>query len=101
MRRPHRPPFGAKLERGGSMRFVPIRAVPSHRRAVCILILLAMTAPLADAGEPPLGFGEALAISEQRSSRLAAQSLAVGAAAEQVGRSSALPDPKLRLGVEN
>jgi outer membrane protein TolC len=83
------------------MRFTPTRAVPRHLRAVCNLILLLLIAPLARAGEPPLGLAEALAISEQRSSKLAAQSSAVSAAAEQVGRSSALPDPKLRLGVDN
>lgn len=83
------------------MPFIPERAVPRHMRAACNLVLLAMIAPLAHAGEPPLGFGEALAISEQRSSRLAAQSFAVDAAAGQMGRSTALPDPKIRLGVEN
>jgi len=83
------------------MLFAPTRAVPRHRHALCNLILLALIAPLARAGEPPLGLAEALAISEQRSSKLAAQSFAVSAAAEQVGRSSALPDPKLRLGVDN
>ena len=84
------------------MRFaVPTRAVPKHLRALCNLILLAMIAPLAQAGEPPLGLAEALAISEQRSAKLAAQSSAVSASAEQVGRSAALPDPKLRVGVDN
>ena len=83
------------------MDFVSERAVPWHMRAACTLVLLAMIAPLAHAGEQPLGFDEALAISEQRSSRLAAQSSAVDATAEQVGRSTALPDPKIRLGVEN
>jgi outer membrane protein, heavy metal efflux system len=83
------------------MRGTPTRAVPKHLRALCNLILLSLIAPLAQAGEPPLGLAEALAISEQRSSKLAAQSSAVSAAAEQVGRSSALPDPKLRLGIDN
>jgi outer membrane protein TolC len=83
------------------MTFIPKRGVPKHMRAACNMVLLAMIAPLAHAGEPPLGFGEALAISEQRSSRLAAQSFAVDAAAGQIGRSTALPDPKLRLGVDN
>jgi outer membrane protein TolC len=80
---------------------VPTRAVPKHLRALCYLTLLAMLVPLARAGEPPLGLAEALAISEQRSAKLAAQSAAISAATEQVGRSSALPDPKLRVGVDN
>ena len=80
----------------------PMRAVPRHSRALYRLILLATTiVPLAHAGEPPLGLGEALAISEQRSSKLAAQSSAVAAAAEQIGRSAQLPDPKIRMGVDN
>ena len=79
----------------------PTCAAPRHLRTLCTLILLSLIAPLARAGEPPLGLAEALAISEQRSSKLAAQSSAVTAAAEQVGRSSALPDPKLRVGVDN
>jgi outer membrane protein TolC len=83
------------------MDFISERAFPRHMRAACSLALLAVIAPLAHAGEPPLGLGEALAISEQRSSRLAAQSFAVDAAAQQIGRSTALPDPKIRVGVEN
>lgn len=83
------------------MRIAPTRAVPKYLRALCNLILLALIAPLAQAGEPPLGLAEALSISEQRSSKLAAQSSTVSAASEQVGRSSALPDPKLRLGIDN
>ena len=80
----------------------PMRAVPRHLRAICNLVLLATTVvPLARAGEPPLGIAEALAISEQRSSKLAAQSSAVTAASEQIGRSGQLPDPKVRFGVDN
>ena len=83
------------------MRFTPMRAVPVHLRALLSLVLLATFVPPARAGEAPLGLGEALAISEQRSSKLAAQSSAVAAAAEQIGRSAQLPDPKIRLGVDN
>lgn len=83
------------------MRFTPVRAVPRHLSALCSLVLLVTIVPLARAGEPPLGLAEALAIGESRSAKLAAQSLAVTAAAEQVERSAALPDPKLRLGVDN
>jgi outer membrane protein TolC len=44
---------------------------------------------------------EALRIGEAQSPRLAAQRSAVAASTEQVGRSGQLPDPKLRLGIEN
>ncbi len=44
---------------------------------------------------------EALKIGEAQSPRLAAQRSAVVATSEQVGRARELPDPKLRLGIEN
>jgi outer membrane protein TolC len=44
---------------------------------------------------------EALKISEAQSPRLAAQRSAVVATSEQIGRAGQLPDPKLRLGIEN
>src|SRR5262245_14885533 len=44
---------------------------------------------------------DALRTGEAQSPRLAAQRYAVSAAGEQVGRSSELPDPKLRFGIEN
>jgi outer membrane protein TolC len=49
----------------------------------------------------PLAFDEALRSAEQRSARLVAQEAAVGAASEQASRASELPDPKLRLGLDN
>ena len=48
-----------------------------------------------------LSLEEALRIGEEHSARLAAQPSAVVSAAEQVGRAAELPDPKLRLGIEN
>lgn len=84
------------------MRFTPLRAVPKHWRALCNLVLIVAAMPAAYAADPrPLGFNEALAIAEQHSSRLAAQSAAVSAATEQVGRATELPDPRLKFGVDN
>jgi outer membrane protein, heavy metal efflux system len=48
-----------------------------------------------------LTLDEALRLGEARSPRLAAQRHAVAASSEQVGRASELPDPKVRLGIEN
>lgn len=48
-----------------------------------------------------LSFEETLAIAASRSARLAAQRHSIVAAAEQVGRAGELPDPKLKLGIEN
>jgi outer membrane protein TolC len=84
------------------MLFVLSRAVPWHLRALCNLILFLSAVPLAHAADPrPLGFDEALVIAEQRSTRLAAQSAAVSAAAEQIARLTELPDPRLKVGIDN
>jgi outer membrane protein, heavy metal efflux system len=59
-----------------------------------------LLAPALHAAEP-LTLAEAVRIGEKMSPRLAAQSAALGAASELVPRARELPDPKLRLGVEN
>lgn len=66
------------------------------------LIGLALAVPLARAGSTePLPLAEALKIGEKISPRLAAQGAALAAATELVPRAGELPDPKLRVGVEN
>ncbi len=71
------------------------------RPLVC-LIGLALAVPLAGAaGTEPLPLAEALKIGERISPRLAAQDAALAAATELVPRASELPDPKLRIGVDN
>jgi len=71
------------------------------RPLVC-LIGLALSAPLAYAASTePLPLAEALKIGEKISPRLAAQGAALAAATELVPRASELPDPKLRIGVDN
>src|SRR5206468_2398678 len=84
---------------GGFMAF----ACPGRfaRPLVC-LIGLALSAPLAYAASTePLPLAEALKIGEKISPRLAAQGAALAAATELVPRASELPDPKLRIGVDN
>lgn len=49
----------------------------------------------------PLAFAEAIDIGEQRSARINAGYAAVSAATEQVPRAAQLPDPKLKLGIDN
>src|SRR5258707_3439845 len=72
------------------------------RLLFCLCILgLAVAAPVARAGTDPLPLAEALKIGEKVSPRLAAQGAALAAAAELVPRASELPDPKLRVGVDN
>ncbi len=71
------------------------------RPLVC-LIGLALSAPLAYAASTePLPLAEALKIGEKISPRLAAQDAALAAASELVPRARELPDPKLRIGVDN
>src|SRR5467141_3795769 len=68
---------------------------------VC-LIGLALVVPLARAASTePLPLAEALKIGETISPRLAAQGAALAAATELVPRARELPDPKLRIGVDN
>jgi outer membrane protein TolC len=71
-------------------------------RPLACLIGVALAVPLARAaGTEPLPFAEALKIGEKISPRLAAQGAALAAATELVPRASELPDPKLRIGVDN
>src|SRR5882672_7482458 len=71
-------------------------------RPLICLIGLALTVPLARAaGTEPLPFAEALKIGEKISPRLVAQNAVLAAANELVPRASELPDPKLRIGVDN
>src|SRR6266853_1755492 len=81
-----------------------VLAFPGHfaRPLACLCILgLAVAAPSARAGTDPLPLAEALKIGEKISPRLAAQGAALAAATELVPRARELPDPKLRIGVDN
>jgi len=70
---------------------MPVRLLSAIVGAVLCLPAAAQT----------LSFEEALALATSRSARLAAQRHSVSAAAEQVGRAGELPDPRLKLGIEN
>ena len=60
--------------------------------------LLVGAAPL---GAQTLSLDDALRAGEAQAPRLAAQRFAVTAAGQQVGRAGELPDPRLKLGLEN
>jgi outer membrane protein TolC len=68
-------------------------------RNACLYVTLALSAPVALA--QPLSLDEALRIGELHSARLAAQRSMLASTGEQVGRAAELPDPRLRLGIEN
>ena len=67
-------------------------------RVVLFAIMALGAAPL---GAQTLTLEEALLLGEAQSPRIAAQRHLLGSAQEQVGRAAELPDPKLRLGIEN
>ncbi len=72
------------------------------RPIVCIVIYTVAAAALARAaGTEPLPLAEALKIGEKLSPRLIASGAALAAATELVPRAGELPDPKLRIGVDN
>jgi outer membrane protein TolC len=68
------------------------------RRAAIILLTLPLAA---GAASGPLAFEEALRLAETRSPQLAAQRSAIAAAEELALAARELPDPKLRLGIDN
>lgn len=68
-------------------------------RRLVVVASLALV-PLAEAAQV-LSLEEALRVGTAHSARLAAQRSALSSSTEQVGRAAELPDPKLRLGIEN
>jgi len=68
-------------------------------RCITICALLALVSP-AGFGQP-LSLEETLRAGEAQSPKLAAQRHMLNSVSEQVGRAAELPDPKLRLGIEN
>ena len=69
-----------------------------HRTVLFASLALLAAAPL---GAQTLSLQEALRAGEAQAPRLAAQRFAVTAAGQQVGRAGELPDPRLKLGLEN
>lgn len=82
-----------------------VLALPGRRArplARFCFICLALAAPFAWPGEGgTLSLAEALKVGEKLSPRLAAQGAALAAANELVPRARELPDPKLRIGIDN
>ena len=72
---------------------------PRCRGTLLIALLLGLPIPLR--AENSLTLNEALAIAVQNSSLLAAQRSAIAAAEAVTGSARELPDPKLKLGIDN
>jgi outer membrane protein TolC len=67
--------------------------------SVSLIVGVGMVAPAQSA--EPMGFAQALSLAQARSRALAAQDSAVLAAKEMAGASGQLPDPRLKLGINN
>jgi outer membrane protein TolC len=80
--------------------FHPLLLKAVARPSVLLLISLVLCRP-GLAAEPTLSLAEALAIATRDSSLLSAQRSAIFAAQESTVSARELPDPKLRLGIEN
>jgi outer membrane protein TolC len=80
--------------------FYPLLFKTVTRLSALLLITLAVSRP-SIAAEPALSLDEALAIATRDSSLLSAQRSAIFAAQESTVSARELPDPKLRLGIEN
>ena len=70
-------------------------------RGGILLVTLLFGWPLPSWAASPLSLDEALAIAVQNSSLLAAQRAAIAAADAATGSARELPDPKLKLGIDN
>ena len=78
----------------------PLLFKAAARLPLLLLITLAASGPGA-AAEPALSLAEALAIAVRDSALLTAQRSAIDAAGEYTVSSRELPDPKLKLGIDN
>lgn len=70
-------------------------------RAAVVALAALLVADGATAAATPLSLAEALRVAVDRSPQLASQRAMVDAAREMAGPAGQLPDPKLRVGVEN
>lgn len=78
-----------------------LRAVPLHLRALCNLALFLTAVPLAHAADTALTLSDAQRLAAERSRQLAAQDSAALASREMAAAAGQLPDPTLKIGVDN
>jgi len=83
------------------MRFALLHPVLRHLRSTFGLILSLAAATLACAGEPALTLPEAQRLAAERSRQLVAQDSAVLASREMAAAAGRLPDPALKVGIDN
>ena len=82
---------------------VPEAAIAAARllARIAVAALVVLSTPSAAAADAPLSFAESLRIAVIESPQLESQRAMVDAAREMAGPAGELPDPKLKLGVEN
>jgi len=83
------------------MLFIQSCAVQRHLRVLCNLVLVLAAVPLAHAAETTLTLPEAQRLAAERSRQLAAQDSAVAASREMAAAAGQLPDPTLKIGIDN
>lgn len=83
------------------MRFLYAHAAPARRRIAFSLITFLAAASCAHAAETPLSLSRAQQLAAERSLQLAAQDSAASAAREMAVAAGQLPDPTLRIGIDN
>jgi outer membrane protein TolC len=81
---------------------VVVRAHAAPRAfAVASLAIVLVCALPARGADPPLSLAEALRLAVEESPQIASQRAMIGAARDMTGPAGELPDPKLKIGVEN
>ena len=83
------------------MRFSQLHPVLRHLRFTFVLMLLLAAASLAGAAEPALTLPEAQRLAAARSRQLVAQDSAALASREMALAAGQLPDPALKVGIDN
>jgi len=83
------------------MLFIQSCAVQRHLRVLCNLVLVLAAVPLAHAAQTTLTLPEAQRLAAERSRQLAAQDSAVSASREMAAVAGQLPDPALKIGIDN
>ena len=80
-----------------------VAGIPPRHRLVPVLVLAAVLLALSRvaAADPPLSLAETLKIAVARSQQIVSQRAMADAAREMVVPAGELPDPKLKVGVEN
>ena len=80
-----------------------VAGIPPRNRLVPVLVLAAVLLALSRvaAADPPLSLAETLKIAVARSQQIVSQRAMADAAREMVVPAGELPDPKLKVGVEN